>query len=792
MLEGGFSAKSIVLFPLVVFFLGSLTCAFPPISGTVVVGDYTLEFLSISSAPVGCSGPLSIEYVLEVRLLNNGSPFEAAVAAVEGAGPGTELVDCAAVFGPVPNGAWGTAVTNVRIHQDASVPLDPDTLFWSVQATDSPADTCADSGLVGDGLTLCHAYCDALGCLEGSDGVCRDLREAYKRIMFRVLFPCDPADEPPVTETPPLEPIEIEADIPHPPGMIRAVLAPDAAHVIIEFEEGESQQIGIMDLAGSNFECVTCGFLSEAAKAQAFEDSQRLLVSHSTVSGIGEVQYEIVECAPSLYDCQDMQVLPIRFPINSLSEGAQNREAVPHPDGKHIKWTEVRIDEGTRMTVGRLDRQAGEYVVINPFVVNPAYQLDGGLESWIHGSRFYEAGDWADGGRTLKYGTTGTALNYDTFELDMATGTRRQVTIDLDYNELYAASPDGLWLASSSARGLDRMDIFTQLVRPPLIDMVAFGQVGRVGLWNNRRCMNEYWLMDRQGQRGTYAGQPVITEDNWNIRGWSWFPDGTRALLKEERIPNEPEPSDPEDRTRLRIIRFPARQPTDPQPIVDLDTLDLSWAVPYDQYQGMASQQVPGYTLQGPVWGEALLNYQGTFATGFWKVQYVDYSDDGLSFVNGTESLFALVANVAATWSVDLTVDGEDNGFLAGTLTVTAPANFQGTVQSYVNGQLFDQVPTQDDCPGLYQPPLVIEQVVASSLDTETLLVEVEVKAEVPEDPVHRPVMMATVEVAGVIAETDDSGWAELIVPGELGAMLTVNATAGSFKPATVNIQAGP
>ncbi len=302
--------------------------------------------------------------------------------------------------------------------------------------------------------------------------------------------------------------------------------------------------------------------------------------------------------------------------------------------------------------------------------------------------------------------------------------------------------------------------------------------------------MNERWLMDREGQRGSYGGQPVRLEDDWVIRNWSWFPDGTRALVAEQRLPNRPDPVEPLERHRLRIIRFPARFPTRPLPIVDLDALDLSWTVPYDVYVGMAAREVAGRHVPGKHSGEAVLNFTGLFAGGTWSVDYHDYSDDGRTFVSGTESLDTPLPILRATWTADLTTRGDRAGFLRGQLEVSGPGRFTGPIESEVNGVRFDHVPVQADCPGLPQPPLHIERASAQALGWRHLLVSVRVTAELPEDPVRRPVRMATVEVAGQKTRTDRFGRAWLLVPGRPGTTLEIESSAGTFKSASATVRA--
>ncbi|WP_149256970.1 carboxypeptidase-like regulatory domain-containing protein [Actinomadura sp. K4S16] len=604
------------------------------------------------------------------------------------------------------------------------------------------------------------------------------------------------AAAPQNSATPPLEPFEVERDVPLPAGVKLTssqgvTLAPDGRHLILSVVYQGSQQVAAMNTDGTGFSCVTCGKLKTARGKEVFPDGKRLWVEKvpddsgagGSSGGIGDVQYEVLECKPSVYDCRTGTTRPVRFPIPGLKEGAQNRATQIHPDGKHIRWTEVRTLEGPRMTIGRLVRRPDGYHVVEPRVVNPAFRLGDDPADWAAAGAYYEAGQWMDGGRTLKTGTTLTALNYDMVALDMATGQRRRLTTDLDYNEMIDPTPDDRWLAYTSARGLDRMEVFTQLQRPPFIDMAAFAQIGRVGLWNNRRCMNERWLMDRAGQRGTYGGQPIVTADDWAIRSWAWFPDGTRAVIAEEHVTSTTGGKDDDPEIRVRTLRFPTRKPVKPTPVVDLDTLDLSKStVPYLKYRGVASRQIRDRTVHGAKGGTARLTFTGTFLAGSWSVRYDRYSDDGRSFVTGTESLTTPLSAAVATWKADLKATGRNHGHLRGSLTVRPPAKFTGTVESEINGRRLSGVPTQADCPGIHQPPLAVATGGRSPAGT----VRVRVTATVPQDPTPRPVRGAAVSTASGTVTTDADGVA--YVPA---GSPKVTATAGGFKPASTRPSTG-
>ncbi|MEO3785799.1 hypothetical protein ABGB12_20915 [Actinocorallia sp. B10E7] len=593
--------------------------------------------------------------------------------------------------------------------------------------------------------------------------------------LTRTAAPSSPA---------PLEPIEVESTVAMPPGVTlnsgqanSLKLIAGEKWVIANVTYRGTAQVAAIELGGPGFSCISCGALDGAREASPFPDGKRALMA-GAAAGASDIQHQVVECTPSLQDCREREVLPIVLPRDGLLQGAQNREPRLHPDGKHLTWTEVRMTEGPVMLLAGLERRAKRYVVTSPRVLNPAYRLGSDPTGWEEGGRYYETGGgWLDGGRTLVYRATGSALNYDIWELDLATGHRRKITEDLDYNEMYEGSPDGRTSAYASARGLDRMDVVTRLRRPTFLDTTAFAQIGRAALWNNRRCMNERWLMDREGQRGTYGGQPVVLQDGWVMRGWDWFHDSTRAVITEEPFTPTAGGTGAAD-VRMRIIRFPARRPTAPRPVVDLDTVDYArWSVPYKDYRGIASRQVRGRKVEGRRSGTATLDFTGTFAAGKWKVRYDRYSDDGRTFLTGTESLATPSPTLLGVWQADLKATGRHPGHLRGRLTITKPAKVKGTVESEVDGVRSSGLPAQADCPGVRQPQLALTAAGTGPGKT----VRVRVTARVPEDPTPRPVRDAQVTASGTTVRTDADGYAR--VPANSG---NVTAVAGGFKPASL------
>ncbi len=585
--------------------------------------------------------------------------------------------------------------------------------------------------------------------------------------------------------SPSLEPFEVERvlsfSVPAGVTVDSADVAPDDHHLVVEVMISGNSQIATTDLNGDNYQCISCGVATNATKIKAMGDSKRVWFANTSGQqggGAGHIDYQILECAPSIYDCQTKTSKKVQFPAGGSLLSGQNREAKPDWYGEYVTWNEVNPIEGTRMSIARLTLNGDRYVLTDQRIFNPSWVKKTDFAADLaNAAQFYEGASWHNGGRTLKYQTTSTGLNYDIWLLDTATGDRRPLTSDLDYNEAGDIAPDGKTTYFSSARGLNRMTVFTQLVRPALIDSASFGQIGRVSLWNNRRCMNEPWLMDTAigQQEGGYSGQPIVIDPAWTIRGWSWFDDSTRALVNEQ-----PGPGGPGKQTRISILRFPARTPTVPQTPIHQDPAKIAqWSGPVKDFNPLMGRIRPVRLLKGKYSGTALLSYFGAYASGRFSVSYANYSDDGATFLNGVETILVVLAPLTATWSANLTSSGARKGYLRGLVVVGPDSNYLGGVESAINGVKLAGIPTQSNCPARSQPPLSISFPAGEG--------SVLVTATIPEDSQARPVRGATVSVGPVTVTTNNEGTAVIpLIPGA-----TVSAFAGGFQSAT-RVVGGP
>ncbi|WP_163889704.1 Ig-like domain-containing protein [Mycolicibacterium hippocampi] len=607
------------------------------------------------------------------------------------------------------------------------------------------------------------------------------------RIAVPVVSVADPASSP-ALEAFEVEKV-IEFELPDGVKVTGADLSPDGEQIILEVEVADgSTQIAVTNLDGGDYQCLSCGLVPNATKIKALYDNQRIWFASTNgqqsaddpLGGAGAITYMVLECGTSLHSCGQPTVKKVTFPSDRGLRRllpTQNREAKPDPYGEYVTWTEVSFFTGPRMSIAKLVPTDGGYELVEQRVFSPQWYEDTNYAvDFANATRFYEGASWNAGGRYLKYQTTSDGLNYDIYLLDTATGERRQLTTDLDYNESGAMSPDGMSMYFSSARGLDRMDVFTALVRPSLLDVVAFPQIGRVSLWNNRRSMNEPWLMNLEAgqQVGGYSGQPIIIDPDWTIRGWSWFPDSTRALINEQQRPDTVTAGAPDTPWRISIISFPSRTATTPLPPVHQDPEAIAtWSVPVKDYKPMIGR-TETRVLKGTHSGTATLRYSGIFALGTYSVTYKDYSDDGKTFINGTEKVKIKNPMGNSVWSADLTSTGERTGYLTGKINIGKSNEFSGEVSSEINGVTYSGIPTQTDSPVIGQPQLAI----SSSGD------RVQVTATVAEDGQPRPVRGVAVTVGSVTTTTDEQGYAQIALsPGD-----TITAVAGGFQTASQQV----
>ncbi|WP_329539064.1 TolB family protein [Streptomyces sp. NBC_01358] len=531
--------------------------------------------------------------------------------------------------------------------------------------------------------------------------------------------------------------------------------APDPASVF------QGQQVVLIRTDGRRFpngdpwRCITCGVPAENRhgvpgpfdQPQPFPDGRRAFLGQSVLD-CGPFALTSSRCTP-----QHVRLYPIRW--NNTADGSGNggsmRELRMHPDGEHLGWSSVTT------TGGRLD----QYSYIGRLEFNPApakgtplvprYDINRAIRLYdpaqtkqpVHADpkhpgklvidpRLQAVGELRgfsrDGREVTFIGHPNESANIDVFAADLRTGKVRRLTAHPEYTDPVTSSPDDRWIVALDTRGSDRQ-MFLAGMRgiPPVTDLLTTTAVSSVRNNQQRRFFQPF-LIDRFGDRGEYAGQQLNAGDgspgsasdpNWNVRADpEWSPDGTSVVYAQRLVSAPscggvnplkcPESTEPGDRrTRLMIAHLVDRGPSPTRHVAPAPR-NVPWGQVHQP--GTAAPQRPypaesTYALRGKAAGSATVeikwNEQHTEVRTV-SARYRNYSDDGRTFLNGTESVTRTnlsLTNNRLDWYSDLKQHGAvqaekktgPDGFHLTIDLFTTTFHATGTLTTTVNGRTYQQ-----------------------------------------------------------------------------------------------------
>jgi hypothetical protein len=554
---------------------------------------------------------------------------------------------------------------------------------------------------------------------------------------------------------------------------------------------------------GKGLDCLSCDLADkpeiEPAVQEAFKDvfpdGKRVLW--------GDFEHAwVLECAPSILDCKDADVLPIDVSA-SAPEGAPLTigTGVWHlsPDGRYLGWTATRLDVRP-MLVGRLVRTADSYVATDVRAINPPAPTSGSdpdPRRWTNGSALYELKGFSPDGRSVDYVSSRFEGNPDVFSVDLRTGAVRRVTAYPDWDEDNGVSPDGESMVLYSDRGMHRVDAAGLVPRRSFIDypISANAAIYYVGHDLGFQCDLQPWLLPASGDLGgrllgqplaPYTGGRAHPQNNVPGRG-AWNPSSTKVALTEMSYDTD------RGLNRLLVAKLD-RKPT--KPVRVRSSAPGDWAPAPDDYVGVADT-TQTVTLNGRASGTATVSYSGNLVFGDYSVTYHGYSDDGRSFIDGTESIESRFGSLPAQNLADITITGRHSGSLEADFAMGRNAENEpvasGEVAAELDGyELAGSVQKLGACPDKLPTvqPLQIDSKRKARGVTVTVTADTapDLWAGGPRGD-ERPVSRAVVSAGGRSVRTDRRGKARLrLSPGRH----RVRASAGdTFAPVRERVRAG-
>lgn len=503
---------------------------------------------------------------------------------------------------------------------------------------------------------------------------------------------------------------------------------------------------------GDPWKCVTCGVPKNntagstelGSYPQAFRDGKRVMIGNNIVD-CGSGGLTSPKCTPDM-----VHIYPIRWDNkkDGSGSGGSIRELRIHPDNEHLGFSSFGVSGGQIDEFGYFGRlrfnpspstgtpRTARYDVVNVTVLTNSNAIPPvstkGDELFINPDAISvgELRGFTGSGKEITYvGSPVESCNIDLFAADLTTGRVRRLTSHPGYADPIDVSPDDKWQVVLDTRGTDRMMFLSGLRGiPPVTDLATVTIVSSVRN-NHARRFFQPWLLDHDGDRGTYFGQKVnaagdgspgsVNDPNWNAGADPrWSPDGTRIAFYQNLVTAPacggqnplpcPNSSEQGGRTsRVMLAHFTSRQPIIPQDIEPVPD-EVPWGTPYAPGDKMPQRPTPkagNYTLTGKHNGSANVTIaHGAKDPSIITVasRYHNFSDDGLSFLNGPEKVTNTPLSPTLNrvdWYSDIVSTGEQKGskktgaggFQVKIDTMTNVFNANGTLTTTLDGEDYKQ-----------------------------------------------------------------------------------------------------
>ncbi|BFT70058.1 hypothetical protein [Paenibacillus sp. P36] len=396
---------------------------------------------------------------------------------------------------------------------------------------------------------------------------------------------------------------------------------------------------------GSDFKVIFSGVIPLKEKTggiryMPFQDNKRIL--------LGDY---VFECMPNLDKCKSTNVVPIVYPVglddNNPAITTRWSEIIIAPDNKHMAWSMFTTNNGGGQAVGVLSRKTDSYVLekvqlisttepftndpSNPgYIIPPTSGRGGEVKQFIHG------------GSAISVVGAKDNVTTDSVVEDLTSNKITQITRTPGYDETTIFSPDeqlGMVMSTRFSMHTDPA-IFGIMPRPIFVGgginaMLYYYSVAGVRTFRSGDIGPALIDINRSMNEPGYQGIQLSTDPNWVYHSpMSWHPDGKRAMWIEGF-----RGFDDDLHKRLQKVNLLDYKPRKTVPIKETSD-DIAYAT--KDLTKLSSNTSPD--VHGKIAGKksGYIDYISTttpYYSGKSEALYVNYSNDGVNFYNGSEKL---------------------------------------------------------------------------------------------------------------------------------------------------------
>jgi hypothetical protein len=437
-----------------------------------------------------------------------------------------------------------------------------------------------------------------------------------------------------------------------------------------DIDEKDYFNLAVLNDDGTDFKNIFSGFIRPCGHANGvrfmcFHDNKRIL--------LGDY---VLECYPDIDNCERSELMFIEYPCglrNNEFTSMHWSEVIIAPDNEHMAWTALRNDGvGAIDFIGDLKRYDDHYVIENAQIISSLWfaekdpEHDGYILPKI--PRGGEVKQFVRGGKaislvgTMRAGTADSIVQYlNSFDLE-------QITTSPSYEETTIFSPDEKLGVVMSTRASKRTNtsIFGLMPRPHgiLISgglMMLLYLYSVAGVRSFRRGNIGPIMIDIECSKSdpSYLGAVLCDpEENWvYLSPMSWHPNGKKAMWPEMlrlSITNG-----------KQIIRIRKAELLDYKPsktvCPEATPMDIPYAI---SDLSLIDKYIDG-NIDGKIAGKSSghIEYKkgGSYMKGQTSVTYMNYSDDGKTYWNGSE-IVELDLMGKSCYRADVEMAGEHTG----------------------------------------------------------------------------------------------------------------------------------